>query len=359
MDLRILNTNLEAIAIVDAYESFIWSDRYYEYGDFELYMAMDSTLLDFLRKDYYIQIRESDHLIIIEDLKIESDAEEGNRLTVTGRSLESILDRRVVWGQKTLSGSLQNAIKTLINESIISPSITDRKIPNFIFEDSTDTAITSLNIDAQYTGDNLYDVVNAICTESSIGFQITLNDSNQFVFKLYSGIDRSYEQTAVPYVIFSPKFDNIVNSNYFESNASLKNVALVGGEDTSQQRKYVTVGSGTGLSRREMFVDARDIRSEVDGKALSTSEYNAQLQQRGKEKLAENIEIMTFEGEADTTTMFKYGTDFFNGDIVQVANEYGHETKSRIVEITISDDEGGFSIYPTFKTENGEEVDNT
>ena len=80
MDLRILNTNLEAIAIVDAYESFIWSDRYYEYGDFELYMAMDSTLLDFLRKDYYIQIRESDHLMIIEDLKIESDAEEGNRL---------------------------------------------------------------------------------------------------------------------------------------------------------------------------------------------------------------------------------------------------------------------------------------
>ena len=39
------------------------------------------------------------------------------------------------------------------------------------------------------------------------------------------------------------------------------------------------------------------------------------------------MSITSFEGETETTIMFQYGKDFFNGDIVQIANEYGHETK--------------------------------
>ena len=84
--------------------------------------------------------------------------------------------------------------------------------------------------------------------------------------------------------------------------------------------------------------------------ALTDAEYMAQLQQRGKEKLAENVSITSFEGETETTIMFQYGKDFFNGDIVQIANEYGHETKARILEIVHSEDKDGYSVYPTFKT---------
>ena len=112
-----------------------------------------------------------------------------------------------------------------------------------------------------------------------------------------------------------------------------------------------TVGGGSGLNRRELFTDARDISSNVGSDdALTDAEYIAQLQQRGKEKLAENVSITSFEGETETTIMFQYGKDFFNGDIVQIANEYGHETKARILEIVRSEDKDGYSVYPTFKT---------
>ena len=47
---------------------------------------------------------------------------------------------------------------------------------------------------------------------------------------------------------------------------------------------------------------------------------------------------------------FEYGEDFTMGDTVQVANEYGHESAAYISEIIISQDNGGISIYPTFKT---------
>ena len=86
---------------------------------------------------------------------------------------------------------------------------------------------------------------------------------------------------------------------------------------------------------------------------LTDAEYTALLQQRGREKLAENTDVTSFEGQVETTVMFKYSEDFFNGDVVQIANEYGHETKARIVEIVMTEDSDGTSVYPTFKTTEG------
>lgn len=351
MDLLVLNTDLDAISVVDTYESFIWTDRYRQPGDFELYMSMMLSVLQYIRQDYYIWNRDSEHVMIIEKIRIDSDVEDGNHITVTGRSLESILDRRIVWGQQVIRGNLQNGVKTLLNSCIISPSDANRKISNFIFKESTDPAVTSLTIDAQYTGDNLLTSIEKICAEHDIGFKVTLNDNKQFVFELYAGVNRSYDQTSNPYVVFSPKFENIINSNYIESKSALKTVTLIGGEGEGSARKYTTVGGGSGLNRREIFTDARDISSDAgNGVTLTDAEYTAQLQQRGREKLSENTDVTSFEGQVETTIMFKYGEDFFNGDIVQITNEYGHETKARILEIVMSENEEGTSVYPTFAT---------
>ena len=350
MDLTILDTDRTPLCVLDVYNSFIWTDRYSKYGDFELHASMSEDLLQYLKQDYYITNANSEHVMIIEKLLINSDIENGNTITVSGRSLESLLERRIVWNRTTLSGNLQKGIKKLLNENVISPSDSNRKIDNFIFEESTDSAITGLTIDGQYTGDNLYEVIASICQEKDIGFKITLNTSNQFVFKLYSGVDRSYGQSVNPYVVFSPNFENIIESNYIESKMALKNVTLIGGEGEGTARKYTSVGTASGLDRRELFTDARDVRSEDDdGNAIPEADYLEQLRQRGREKLAENVDVVAFEGEADVSTMFTYGVDFFMGDVVQIANEYGHETKSRIVELISSESEEGVSTYPTFE----------
>lgn len=355
MEVLVLNTSFETIAIIDKFESLIWTDRYCGCGDFEIYAAANDKLFENTPQDYYLWFRESEHMMIIEEKIITSDVESGNHLKVVGRSLESILDRRIVWKQTVLKGDFQTAIKKLINENIISPSISARKIPNFIFEASTDPVITELTIDAQFTGDTLYDAIKSLCEDHAIGFKITLNESNQFVFKLYAGADRSYDQTENPYVVFSPNFENIINSNYYENKQPLKNVALVAGEGEGNARKTATVGSGSGLSRRELYVDARDISTETDEGKLTNSQYTAQLKQRGKEKLAENIFTKTFDGEVEASRMFVYGQDFFLGDVVQIVNEYGIAGKSRVDEMIISEDINGSSAIPTF---NAIETDN-
>lgn len=252
MELLVLNTDFESVAVIDTYESMIWTDRYNSYGDFEIFFAMDTQLLQYLKEDYYLWLKDSEHCMIIEDIKINADTEEGNHLIVTGRSLESILERRIIWGQRIFNGNLQNGIQTMLNECIISPSIADRKISNFVFVPSTDPKITSLKIDNQYTGDCLYDVVKGLCEENNIGFKIVLTDENKFAFSLYAGVDRSYEQTENPYVVFSPNFENIINSNYYSSRASFRNVTLIAGEGEGASRRTVIVGSASGLDRREL-----------------------------------------------------------------------------------------------------------
>jgi len=348
MELLVLNANLESVAIVDTVESLLWTGRYSECGDFEIYTQATADLIDILKQDRYLWLGTSPHVMIVEDLQIKSDVETGNYLIVTGRSVESLLDRRIIWQPTVLTGSLQNGIQQLLNENVIAPSDPDRTIPNFIFDISTDIAITSLTIDAQFVRNNLYESIKKLCVANNIGFRITLSADNEFVFKLFAGADRSYSQIANPYVVFSPKFDNIINSDYKESKRALKTVSLVAGEGEGDDRVLTTVGTGAGLSRREIYTDANDLSQIVNAELMSEAEYLAQLAQRGLEDLSENALIRDFDGQVDATNMFVYGTDFFLGDIVQISNEYGIEAKARVTEIIQTQTIQGSDMYPTF-----------
>lgn len=349
MEAWILDENFDSVSIVDDYESFIWTDRYDQYGDFEIYINATPEVRERMKQGYYLWKADSEHMMIIEDVKTDMNVEDGNKLLVAGRSLESILDRRIVWKMTTIDGNLQNGIKKLINENIINPGVAARKISNFIFEDSTDPKITKLTLTAQYTGDGLYDVICDICQNNKIGFKITMNNNKQFVFKLYTGVDRTYDQVDVPYVKFSPDFENIIQSNYLESTKTLKNVTLVAGEGEDNDRKTFVVGNTTGLARRELYTDARDISStDENNNTISTTEYNKLLETRGKENLAENKTTKTFEGEVDTSRLFIYGRDFYMGDLVQLVDIFGIERQSRIIEMVMKNDKEGYSAYPTF-----------
>ena len=448
IDIYVLDTNFQIVGVIDSYESFIWTDRFYSYGDFELYTAFDYDLIQLCKQDYYIWIKQSEHMMIIEGIEIESDAENGNKLKITGRSLESIIDRRIVWQQMTLAANttFQNAIKRLLDDGFLNPqpysgnysatsdtrrrnatqleTSNKRKLTNLVFEATDDSYILGLKVEKkEFTGDNLYDIFQNLFEETNgtVGYRILLNDQNQFVFKLYSGVDRSYDQKeyvktedlsmnsdktyyilqdnhyvvyeqiyyersgstyiltedlvrvknktyytyngstyraytgafpdyyehrgARPYVVFSPQFDNVVNSNYIDNTSEMKNVTLVAGEGEGSARKTVIVGDKENLERRELFTDARDMRSSEYG---TGSKYTNALKTRGTNKLVENSRVTSYEGQVESTRQFVYGKDFFMGDIIQMANEYGIEGNARVIEWVLSDSSQGLEMYPTF-----------
>lgn len=363
MEVLILNKEFRAMTLLDNFESLIWTERYLGAGSFEFYTPMVIDVFKACEIGYYVWMKDSDRVMIIEDRQISTDVDAGNYMIISGRSLESILDRRIVWEQTLLQGKIDTIMEKLLTDNVINPSANTRKISNFVYEKTTDSRILEMTVSKQFTGDNLYDAIIELCDMRDIGFKITLDDQNRFVFKLYAGIDRSYEADEkaqaddittsgpTPYVVFSPKFDNVVSSNYLESITTLKNVTLVAGEDEGVIRRTNVVGEvdASGLDRRELYTDARDIQSETDEGPLLADDYMALLAERGKEKLAENKKTTAFDGQLETTGNFVYGEDFFIGDIVQFVNEYGIEAKVRVIEFIRSQDLTGYSTYPTFE----------
>lgn len=364
MELIILDDNLESIAVIDSYTSLIWTDRYFDAGDFELYLPVTEEVLGILKPDRFVYNNDSfsiytdengekhkvHNLMIIEEVRITSDIEDGNNLCVVGRSLVTLLNRRIVWAQTNFEATgVETAIKRLFSENIEAPSIVERILPNCYWRDSNDSSIDTLTITGQYLGQNIFDAIRDICQQSKVGFFMGMDDDDRFIFQLFRGADRSFKQTSNSYVIFSPEFENIINSEYSNIKTDYKNVALVGGEENGSNKTLEVAGDYTlnGMARRETYTDGSSVSKTTESKTLSTAEYKAKLLNVGEKALKDAREKRNFDGEIEASQTFLYGTDFFMGDVVEFADSYGNEARTRVVEYIIKQDDNGYSAYPT------------
>ena len=317
-NIYVLNQNFELQGIIDEYVSIIWRPSYSEVGDFELYLGVSDKAIALLQKNSYV-VRSSDitvendivsyeKVMVIKNIEITTDIENGNFLTVTGRELKYLLHQRIVWSQTNLTGTAENAIRRLVNENAIAPKDDKRIIPNLAL--GVSAGLTD-SIDKQVTGEYLDDAITEICTTYSYGWEIVVINSTM-VLIVYAGVDRSYNQTERPYVVFSNDFENLYNTNYQLSTEGYANTTLIGGEGEGSQRIYTTVNNSySGLERYETFTDAKDVSQNKDSEdEIDTATYLKLLAERGREKLASLAYTEGFSGEVLSDVAFKYGEDF-------------------------------------------------
>lgn len=210
------------------------------------------------------------------------------------------------------------------------------------------TVAVNHGIQAQYTGNNLMETIQEVCKACGLGFR-AVTDDHAFVvprIELIEGINRSEGQTRNSPVIFSTEYENLLSSSYLLDTTKYKNVAVVAGEGEGKARKRAIYGSASGLHRRELFVDARDL-STNDGE-ITAEDYAAQLMARGAEKIAESPITEAFDGEIDTTN-FVLDEDYTLGDIVTLENEYGIRKNVRIASIVECWDDNGYTAVPIYE----------
>lgn len=355
-DIYVLNKNFELQGIIDEYVSIIWRPSYSEVGDFEIYLGATDKAINLLRENWYV-VRSSDisvengvttyeKVMVIKNLQLITDVENGDFYCVTGKELKFLLHQRIVWNQTNLTGTAENAIRQLVNENAINPTDTNRIIPNLFLGVSAGLTDT---IEKQVTGEHLDKVITEICTTYNYGWDIFITN-NTLVLVVYTGTDRSYEQTDRPYVVFSDEFENLYNTDYQLNTKEYANTTLIGGEGEGLERTYTTVNNGnSGLDRYETFTDARDISSNKGNEdEIPQSQYLQLLQERGRENLASLAYTEGFSGEVLSDVAFKYGTDFFIGDIVTVINKYGIQKNVRVLSAIESEDESGTKLLPQF-----------
>lgn len=339
----ILDSTYTIKAVIDTFSDLLWTERYYGYGEFEITVPVSVDVIQNCRLNDYVAIRESDIFMIVETIGVHTDPERGDTLIISGRSLESILDRRIIWGKFSETPSdkkvnVQNAIKKMIDESIINPTNQKRKIPNFSFKESTDKRVADLTKEAiESDHGNVYDEISSICEDLEVGFRVNAIDGGGFEFELYFGTDRTWDQDDVSAVVFSDSYENLKNSDYLQSEKNYKSTLLIGGNEEIGDSEVWRKTERTGLARRELY---------TSDSSASTKES---IIEKAKEVLADYKVTKMFEGETEPSRQFVYGVDYFLGDIVQLENKYGQKGKCRITEIVRSRDESGPSLMPTFE----------
>lgn len=346
MNLWIYTEDFIAQGIVDTASSIIWANRARQCGDFELYVSVTTELQDLLRVDRFV-VRDDDDMIgIIERVETGTDEENGDYIIASGRCIRSILARRIIWDQTEINGNVENGLRRLVTDAIIDPIITARKYDRLTLATAhgyTDT------IQAQFTGDNLLEAIEKMSAAKDYCFKITRGEENVLVLDFYKGVNRSKSQTVNPRIIFSEEYDNLLASKYTHDKSNYKTVALVAGEGEGAARRRRTVGRSvdqSGLHRRELYVDARDVSSN-EGK-ISDEDYNAQLDERGDTALCEAPDVRSMEGTIEPRQMYAYKTDYFLGDTVTVINKYGVEVDTQVLEVVEVWDQNGYACTPTF-----------
>lgn len=340
------------VDIVDTFKSVIWNNQYYGKGDFELVVAgipanvKRLTVGRYLVRDENITSGEYHDVMIIESRELSFDVEDGWMLTVRGSGLKNILARRIIWNQTTSLGKVEKIIRSVINDNVINAADTRRRIPNFILdaEKGFSEDLKQEDTDSQLSGENIADWLVTICTNYSIGWDIFIKDG-KYVFTLYKGTDRTYNQTAVVPVVFSPKYDNLVTSTYTYNMENYKNAAIVAGEGEGSNQRIVSVGDASGLDRYETFIDGSSVSSNT---IITLETYMKMLTDYGNEQLTATQELEKFEGEVLNNGMYTINQDYFLGDLVQIENENNISAATRIIEVIYSEDENGWIITPTF-----------
>lgn len=367
MDVNVLNRSFEVTGVVDAYTSLIWTERYNDASDFEIYCAATPDLMNLYKKKDYLIMKDSDKVMIIDTVNYKSSFEESGMITVSGKSLEYILHKRLIGVETVLEGNVQNGILKLLNENAINPEVEARKIPDLQFIASTDTRITSLEFEeeVQYWGENLYDTICEICKQFDIGFRVYMLPNDTFAFELYAGVDHTFSQTENSAVVFSPEFGNLVSSEYYTTSADVKTAALVLGEardieETFEHNGVSTTkvvptqyhvwieGEATGLDREELFVDQTSLSMFVKDIQVPPDKYKNRLKQKGETDLDATKEDTVIEAEVDFYGQFQYGKDYKLGDILEVENELQMSMKVRITEFVRCHDTSGEHFNPAF-----------
>lgn len=339
MDIYVFDKSFNLLGIIDSFESLIWDRQYYKTGSFKLHVTLPESdneafeIINLLQKGNILMKDDSpEEAAYIEDLVL--DDEDSETMVVSGFFIDNFISERLIWGQQTYSGSIEEVMKQFVKMNAITPVDPKRIIPNLSL--SLNREINKIANEVNSYA-NLAEQVEELALKYDVGWRVLFDlENKKYVFDVYEGKDLTVNQTINPQAIFSMEYENILEQSFTDSNAGFKNMALIAGQGEGAERKLAVINNNvSGFERRELFVDARDLSQEKeDGTPISETEYVSMLVSRGESKLAELQPIQTFESEISVLSNLIYKQDFDLGDKVTIQNNrWGITLNTRITSV--------------------------
>ena len=332
--------------VIDRFSSAIWCERYYEPGEFQLKIRATPELLRyFCDNELLVTQQNSERAMIPERIVLTTSNEDGNYLTVSGKSYESLLNRRIIrqgskWTRN--SGTGEQAIEYFAKNNILSdkyysdPGSGDvyRFIPFLSYEPPASTAeqrelLFPERVEIAPGMQPLGETVSNICRFCGFGYRILFDiPKSKMTFSVYRGTDRTLLQYENNPVVFSPDFNTIGNTEYVVDRSTYCNW-LYYKNGSSVRNAPADSRSIMGVTRRERVLEnTESANTDADGTAYK--------------------EQTNFTGDVLPNDMFRYRADYFLGDTVTVQNALGITGAATITEVTEAEDETGYRLVPTF-----------
>lgn len=381
MDILVLNKDFETVRVIDDYISIIWTERYARPGEFSLEVHAEDLFKYNLVPGYFLWKKDTKSIMCIEYMKLKTDEVEGNTIVVKGRSMECYLDRRIMVGKVIFDETVVRVVvETILNDNIIKPKNKVRKaqldVDPFPEEAESDT------FTGEFQGETVGDVLQELCAVLGYGYSLWVNpDTRTYKFKLYKGVDRSWRQTENSWVVYSPKLDTLLTSEFVYDDTDTATSFVICGEEACQtinpstgavydwdQVWLVTDDETTGWDRKEAFIDGSNISRWQGDYLLGTFDpkppedvthgwkklnelfYKRLLLYKTEEvRQQATVGALKFEATGDQNVQWHLNEHMFLGDIVEIVNEYGIGAACRITEVIFSHDRNGIKFYPTFE----------
>lgn len=344
-----ITNNNRREAIIEQYESFIWTDRYSDLGDFQIVANPTADMVARLTPDKYVGLDESDRLMRIDKALLTEDINKKKSLFVSGKSFENIFAARPA--RKVLSAATWNItgtagaiIRTMVNDICVTGTgISGSDGIAWLTATDLTGLVTSLTINIE--AGSLLERIQQVAKSFDLGFRVTYVPTvPTLAFAVYAGTDRS----GIGGVAFSEALDNLSNTSYLTSTENAMNVAYVFAPNGSRTVYATGASTSSGLNRKSILVDASDIT------LAAGASLNAALDQRGRNVLSEHRNSTLFDGTVNPNVAFKYNRDYFLGDLVSLRGSNGVRQTVRVTEhIWSYDESNGALSFPTLSTIGG------
>lgn len=327
--LEVYSASLELLGMLEGYDSVLVEEWAFKAGSFSLVTVLTEQNRPLLAKEHIIWLS-GDTAGIIEYIHTETAEDGQSTMTVKGSLLSGLLRRRVLWGLYHLKGSPTKVMCDMVADCAITPTRGNteaRKLQGLRLMETPPE--DTREIMKQKTGGALLDSLEEIGRATTTAFGVSFDPARpSMVFWVRQGVDRTKHQEAVEPVFYGTELDDVLASEYAYDASGYKNLAFIAGEGEGADRKTLVVSrtgqaEPSGITRRELFIDARDLQSDADPEhPMTEEEYWKALRLRGEERLADAQLVQSFSAVVRTIDpTYLYGVDFFLGDTITVADE--------------------------------------
>ena len=340
--------------LLEGYDSLQWLTYSRDSGEFQITLT-DPDAAALLTQGTTILNTDTMELGSVEYRKPQVDA--AGRLTVEVRGYNTVamLTRRVVMGTVNVT-NLEAAMIQLYTDnrrglSLLPPAANG-------YEETAET---------QITWGTVLDAWKMLAELAKVGFGTVFDrHTGTNTLHIYKGVDRSDDRSDDYRGVFGDRAGNLTEISFTQDASQYKNVAIVGGVGEGADRVVRIVGSAIGDDRRELWVDAKDLKKtyqiatptgtyDAQGNpkynyseaTYTDAEYAAVLDQRGTEKL---LECLNTQSVACTVVdgPMRFGVNYGLEDRVPVICKdfLGLRMSARVSGVKLVYEDSARKVYP-------------